>query len=149
VRNRILYIVGAVVALATVFGVSFLTLKFFGPEPGPAAGAVGVPVAQVEITAENTVELTEFVTNLAEERRYIKVTMELVLSNDKLKPSVESNVPRIRDAVVQVLNAKQSVEVTGSEGANKLKVDIKEAVNKLLGGTPVHEVLITDIVVQF
>jgi flagellar protein FliL len=149
VRNRILYIVGAVVALATVFGVSYLTLHFFGPDSA-AVGAVGAPgAAHVEITEANTVKLTEFVTNLSEERRYIKVTMELVLSSDKQKATVESSVPRIRDAVVQVLNAKSSGEVTGSEGANKLKTDIKETINTLLGGAPVHEVLITDIVVQF
>lgn len=147
-RNRILYVVGAVLALVVVIGVSYATAKLFGGG-GSAVGAIGAPVAHVEITAENTVKLTEFVTNLAEQRQYIKVTMELVLSTDKQKEHVEKNLPRVRDAVVQVLNAKSSMEVTGSEGANKLKADVKETINKLLGGAPVHEVLITDIVVQF
>lgn len=147
-KNMVLYIVGGILALAVVVGVSFATAKIFGGE-GTTAAAVGAQNVTVAITQKNTVKLTEFVTNLADERRYIKVTMELVLASDKHQEMVTLNVPRIRDAVVQVLNAKKSMEVTGSEGANKLKVDVKEAINKLLGGTPVHEVLITDIVVQF
>lgn len=146
-KTRIMYLVGGLLALATVVGVSFLTVKLVG---GPVATttAADTPAAHVEITEENTVVLSEFVTNLADDRRYIKVSMTLVLTSDKLKVSVEENVPRIRDTVLQVLHAKKSVEVTGPTGANTLKTDVKEAINKLLGANPVHEVLVTDFAVQ-
>ncbi|HWI62405.1 MAG TPA: flagellar basal body-associated FliL family protein [Symbiobacteriaceae bacterium] len=147
-KTRILYIVGGLLALVAVVGISFLTAKLVGGSQGTYAAAGGAPAPHVKISEKNTVKLAEFVTNLADDRRYVKVTMELVLSSDKLKVDVDENVPRVRDTILQLLNAKKSMEVTGSEGANKLKADVKEAINKLLGGAPVHEVLITDIVVQ-
>ena len=150
-RNRINYIVGGILALAVVIGVSFLTSWLVGGRgtPTAAAGNPAVAPAPAEITSKNTIELKEFVTNLIDQRQYVKVTMQLVLTREKDKAAVEQAVPRIRDAVVQVLNTKKSMEVTGSEGANKLKADVLKVVNDLLGANTVHEVLITDIVVQF
>ncbi|HWI51246.1 MAG TPA: flagellar basal body-associated FliL family protein [Symbiobacteriaceae bacterium] len=147
-RTIIMYVVGGIVALAVVVGVSVLTVKLVGGGEA-SVGAVGAPAAHVEITEKNTVKLTEFVTNLADQRQYIKVTMQLVLTKDKDLERVNAAVPRIRDQIVQVLNTKKSLEVTGSEGANKLKADVLKLLNEQLGANTIHEVLITDIVVQY
>lgn len=147
-RKIIMYVVGGIVALAVVVGVSVLTVKLVGGGEA-TVGAVGAPAAHVEITEKNTVKLTEFVTNLADQRQYIKVTMQLVLTKDKDLERVNAAVPRIRDQIVQVLNTKKSLEVTGSEGANKLKADVLKLLNEQLGANTIHEVLITDIVVQY
>jgi len=150
VKSRIIYIVGGVLALAVVIGVSVLTSYLVGGR-GATANAVNNAVpAHAEITSENTIMLNEFVTNLADQRQYVKVTMHLVLTRAKDKEQVEKAVPRIRDAVVQLLNTKKSMEVTGSAEANKqLKADVLKTLNDLLGANTVREVLITDIVVQF
>jgi len=143
-----MYVVGGIVALAVVVGVSVLTVKLVGGGEA-SVGAVGAPAAHVEITEANTVALSEFVTNLADQRQYIKVTMQLVLAKEKDQERVNAAVPRIRDTVVQVLNTKKSMEVTGSDGANKLKADVLKVLNEQLGANTIHEVLITDIVVQY
>lgn len=150
-KKTILYIVGGVVALVVVVGASlggaYLMIKKLQPAaPAPAAAAA----VTTDLSGATVLKLDEFVTNLADTNpRYIKVTMQLVISGATEQTRLQKNMPRVRDTVVQLLNTKKSMEVTGNEGANKLKSDVKDVVNKALGGNPVTEVLITDIVVQF
>lgn len=153
-RNMILYAVIAVLGIAMVGGVAFgaakMAISNAGPVQNQAAAVAPGAGPKVEITKENTLALKPFTTNLGDPGRaaYINVTFELVVRSAKEKPTVEHQVPAIRDAIVGILNSKRSVEVTGAEGANKLKTDIMTKVNELVGGTYISQVLITDIVVQ-
>ncbi|HLN63154.1 MAG TPA: flagellar basal body-associated FliL family protein [Symbiobacteriaceae bacterium] len=151
-KNLIIYIVAGVLGIALVGGVAFAAAKLAIGTSGATAqhvtAADGSP--KVEITKENTLALKPFTTNLGDQGRnsYINVTFELVLTDDKAKEKVDPQVPAIRDAVVGILHSKKSMEVTGAEGANKLKAEVMDRVNEVIGGKLVQQVLITDIVVQ-
>lgn len=149
-KNIILYVVAGVVALVVVIGAGAATAWYVAGLRDHGTATAAAAAAPADLAGSQVIELKEFVTNLADtpNPRYIKVTMQLV-TTEKEKAKIEANVPRIRNAVIQLLNSKKSLEVTGNEGANKLQSDVKDVVNKALGGNPVAEVLITDIVVQF
>lgn len=151
-KNILIYIVAGVLGIALVGGVAFAAAKLAigtaGPVVQQAVVAGGGP--KVEVTKENTLALKPFTTNLGDEGRnsYINVTFELVLVDAKAKEKVDPQVPAVRDAVVGILHSKKSMEVTGAEGANKLKAEVMSRVNEVIGGAYVQQVLITDIVVQ-
>jgi flagellar protein FliL len=166
-RNVVMYIVVGVIALAVVVGAGGLTAYLVSDQrakaaaeaatakaaaSGGAGGEKTAPgVSPLKVTPETTVELKPFTTNLADSGRtsYINVTFQLILTSNKEKKKIEEKLPLVRDTVLRVLNGKQSMEVTGKDGANKLKSDLLTEINAALGSTVVDAVLISDIVVQF
>jgi flagellar protein FliL len=153
VKNVVIYIVGGLLGVALVGGVAFGAAKFaIGNVEGGAQQVAVVDGAapKVAVTAENTLALKPFTTNLADANRnsYINVTFELVLQSTDHMETVKAQTPVIRDAIVGILHSKTSMEVTGTEAANTLKTDVQTKVNEALGGPFVSQVLVTDIVVQ-
>lgn len=158
-RNLVLYVVvavaGVLVVAGVAFGATYLTVRNMAPAATAAAEGVAeageAAAAPISVTKENTVPLKPFTTNLADTERssYINVTFELVLAEKNGKKELDEKLPLVRDAILRILNSKKSMEVTGGEGANKLKGDILKEVNTMLGGPVVQHVLITDIMVQY
>jgi flagellar FliL protein len=165
VKKIVMYVVVGVIALAVVVGAGGLTAYLVSDQRAKAAAEAAVKATPAgtakaeseaktlspeKVTPDTTVELKPFTTNLADTDRtsYINVTFQLVLANSKDKKKIEEKLPLVRDTVLQVLNKKQSMEVTGADAANKLKNDVLEGINAVLGGHVVEAVLISDKVVQ-
>lgn len=135
---------GLLVIVAAGGGAAYLVLRNIAPTH--AAETAGHQ--EIDLAKAATVNL-KFTTNLADERRYINVSFDLVIRDVKDKQQVEKNLPLIRDAIVESLNTKRAAEVTGENGREKLKQEVQEKANRVLGGTYIQKVLITDFVVQF
>lgn len=104
---------------------------------------------------EHAMELDEFVVNLADGSHYAKVTIALGLE----KPLGEGgghggggNDPKllapIRDTVITVISSKSMSQLVSTEGKEKLKEDLKEKLNKLLGDEVVKQVYFTSLTLQ-
>jgi flagellar FliL protein len=147
------YIAAGAAALLMVVGISggaaYLVMK--SVQPAKAEAATASPATLNLAQGGKVITLKPFVTNLADadRPRYINVTFELVALSDKEAQTLQQNLPVLRDSIVAILNTKKSMEVTGEAGANKLKSDIQEKLNGLLGGRYVQRVLMTDFTVQF
>lgn len=151
-----MYIAAGAAALLLVVGISggaaYLVMRTI--EPGTALAATrgtAAPAAINLAAGGKVIALKPFMTNLADSDRprYINVTFEMVAKSDKDAQILQQNLPVLRDSIVSILNTKKSLEVTGDAGANKLKSDIQEQLNGLLGGTYIQRVLMTDFTVQF
>lgn len=156
--NKIALYVGLGVAgLAVVVGASMLATYLVVSRVQPAASSApyqgGSVPAAVDLAdgKSKIVVVGQFTTNLADQDRprYISVTFQIVVRDEAVAKQLEANLPVVRDSVLGILNKKKSQEVTGETGANSLKNDVQEAINKLMGGPYVQKVLMTDFVVQY
>jgi flagellar FliL protein len=81
------------------------------------------------------VVLEPFSVNLAQgdgPRRYLRLNAVLKFSHDALKDEVEARKPQIRDAVINILNAKRPEDLLKREGKLFLKDEIKSSINSFL-----------------
>ncbi|MFN0313499.1 MAG: flagellar basal body-associated FliL family protein [Burkholderiales bacterium] len=75
-----------------------------------------------------------FVVNLAgDTQRYLQVGMDLKLSKEDYTEKIKQHMPEIRNAVVLLLSSKQADELVTLDGKNRLRTEIRLAVNEPLG----------------
>lgn len=148
-KNWVLYVVAGLAALVVVTGVGGLTAYLVISKMAPVAGEAR-PAATAEAGTAVIVSLKPFTTNLGDtdRPRYISVTFELGAADEKDAERLNAQLPEIRDQILQILNSKRSMEVTGDSGSNKLKNEVQERLNARLGPV-VKNVWISDLVVQF
>ncbi len=92
--------------------------------------------------------LETFIVNLQVKGSFLKTTMQLQLAQPELPPTVESDVPRIRDSIIRVLSSKSSSDILSTAGKEKLREEIRTAVNETLGAEDVTHVYFTEFIVQ-
>lgn len=90
----------------------------------------------------------EFLTNLKDTGRFIKVSIDLEVSDKKNLKPLEERTSEVRDAIISVLRNKTAEEIEGSEGQNKLKQEIIDSLNKMFGQKVIVNVYFNDFVVQ-
>jgi flagellar FliL protein len=96
--------------------------------------------------------LDEFLVNLADPSgdHFLKVTVSLELNkaSGKTPDALKDQVPIVRDAVLMSLSTKSRDDVSSLSGREKLKVEIKKAVNTALGENDIQDVYFTNFVTQ-
>ena len=139
----ILFLVIIIVAGGTYYVVTKFVIKSGPATPTP------------EIKLGPTIDLEAFVVNLrdVDRKRYLKVTMELELENNKkiskkLKKEVEAKLPALRDAIITLLSNKKSADITTTEGKYKLKKDILSILNSKLVTGKVVNIYFTEFVIS-
>ena len=97
-----------------------------------------------------TIPLETFIVNLAEKggNRYLRVTMELELSDEALKAEIERRLPQVRDALLMILPSKQIEEISTVEGKAALREQIIERLNEFLKAGQVTNIYFTEFVIQ-
>lgn len=149
-KNWVLYVVAGIAALVVVTGVGGLTAYLVISKMAPTAAETR-PATAADGSAAFAVALKPFTTNLGDtdRPRYISVTFELGAKSEKDLEEINAHIPAIRDQILQILNSKKSMEVTGESGTNKLKNEVQERLNDALGGSLIQKVWVSDLVVQF
>ena len=91
-----------------------------------------------------------FLVNLAdtETSRYLKVKIEVESQEAKANEEYEKRLPQLRDAVLTILSSKTYPEILDSEGKKKLKEQILQKVNRLLGTFQIKMIYFNEFVVQ-
>jgi len=141
-KTIIFLAIGVLLGAAVAFGVSKV---IFGKSPGEKKEEKKLP--------EHTIELDEFVVNLADGSHYAKVSIALGLEKPiegggeggKLNAKI---LAPIRDTVITVLSSKSMSQLVNSEGKTKLKAELKEKLNELLGKEVIKEVYFTSLTLQ-
>jgi flagellar FliL protein len=75
-----------------------------------------------------------FIVNLADPggNRYLKVSMQVELSDEKLAEELEKRKPQVRDIILTVLSSKTYAEISTAQGKLALKQEIIRRVNLIL-----------------
>lgn len=151
------WIVLAVVILALAGGGYFAYVKFFAApkdkteeQAKPKEGGEAPPAPGEMKGYKDLVTLPTFVVNLADPlgRRYLKLTMDVEVSDEKAVAELKANESKIRDAVILLLSSKSFQELSTIESKIMLKKQLVERLNQVLGGPKVLRVFFTEMVVQ-
>lgn len=94
--------------------------------------------------------LDPFVVNLSDlsGSRFLKVSLQLELTNPLLLEKAKTKIPQIRDAVITLLTNKTSENLISPEGKLQLKDEVNIRTNQILGENSVKNVYLTDFVMQ-
>jgi flagellar FliL protein len=126
-KGRLVIVIGVVIALAAGGAAAWFLL---------GAGKKGEP-AEVKVAAVKPptfFTLDPFVVNLAGEvQHYLQVGIDLKIADEHVKDQIKAHLPEIRNGVLLLLSSKQVDELSTLEGKNRLRAEIREAVNQPLG----------------
>lgn len=79
--------------------------------------------------------LEPFVVNLSSEAadRYLQVGIDVKVSAPDIADKIKTHLPEIRNGILLILSSKKVEELNTVEGKNRIRVEIRDAVNKPLG----------------
>jgi flagellar FliL protein len=79
--------------------------------------------------------LDPFTVNLTSENadRYLQVGIDLKLSDPAVADRIKQHLPEVRNAILLLLTSKQVGDLATLEGKNRLREEIRDAVNRPIG----------------
>ncbi len=94
--------------------------------------------------------LDPFIVNLMEPmgKRYLKVRVELELTDAELSAEVDKRLPQFRDGILTLLSSKSFKEVNDLSGKYQLRAEILGMLNGYLKTGKVKNVYFTEFIVQ-
>ena len=111
-------------------------------------GAEGEGEGGGETAGPAFLPLETFIVNLQVKGSFLKTSIQLEFTEPVLPKTIESEVPKIRDAVIRVLSAKGSAEILTAEGKERLREELRDAINQTLGAEDVSKVYFTEFIIQ-
>jgi len=94
------------------------------------------------------IALDAFVLNLAEQGRFLKVTLQLELSDAANQALVTEKTPQLRDAIITLMSSKSAEAVSSPEGKMQLKDELLVRSNQAIGKDIVKNLYFTEFVMQ-
>ncbi len=157
-KKRTLVWIIAGVAFLVAAGVGGLLLRDYLRPPQVVAsddtgGAAGKDKEGIGSKVKSTMNLDPFIVNLADTdaTRFVKLTLRLGLDESGLGEELDRNpvvVAAARDKIISILTTKTSDQILTPEGKDKLRAEVRDAVNPVLPRGKIVEVFIMDFVVQ-
>jgi flagellar protein FliL len=91
-----------------------------------------------------------FIINIAETNgeRYLKIVMQLEVSDPDVVKELDQLKPRLRDSILDLLTPKTYKELMDLSGKQRLREEIAGRINNILQRGKVTKVYFTDFVVQ-
>lgn len=122
--------------------------KFLGGEKQAHASKVEKKDAPLDVGP--TRSLDTFLVNLADPngKRYLKVKMDLELSEDKMILELDKRLPQLRDTILTTLCSKTYEEIGTLEGKMQLRMEIMARLNQHLKTGKVKNLYFTEFIVQ-
>jgi len=155
--NMVLIIIIALLILLLVGGglVAFLLLGSDDPAPTSTA-TQGTTSSQPTARSTNMLSIgpiypmDQFIVNLLSDSgsRYLKVTLDIELDNNKLAVEMDTKRSLVRDIIIRTLSAKTYEEISTLKGKERLKDEIVSKLNEVLADGRVRNIFFTDFVVQ-
>jgi len=94
--------------------------------------------------------LGTLIVNLADEggKRYLRVAIEMELSDQIVKEQVEMRLPQIRDTILMILPTKTYKDINSTEGKQAVRTQIISEINKYISKGSITNLYFTEFVVQ-
>lgn len=141
-------IITITVCLLIFFAAVFSATIFFIYKIMPAKEAI------TKVTAGNEVKYLlplgeEILINLADtsKQRYLRLNFTIVLDSEETQEEVQKRKAQVRDIVISICRTKNSEELRGKEGNDKLRNEIVTAINDILPKGKVIDIFFTDFIV--
>ena len=133
----------------TLFGLIFLLFVpvVFAQEPAAAAAQPKVVYHGFDPDI-----VTNYVSDSQKSLGYVRVTMELMIKDEKFLPMIEHHEPLILDAIVGVFGKELDTTIKSLQGREEIRMKILQKVNELLkketGAELIQDVLFTKYLYQ-
>jgi len=153
-KKKLFIIIGVVVLLVLIGGgvAGWFFLKPEPPPPEELDPGLQVPVPDLSQTTEigPMVNIDEFVVNIisGDTPHYVKASLTVELSGEKVQPEVEQRMPQVRDAVLLLIGNKTYEELQDLQGKRQLKAELTSKINSFLQTGKVRAIYFTNFVVQ-
>ena len=95
-----------------------------------------------------TSPIGQFLVNLSDGRRFVKVNIVLEVSNEDAVKEIKKRTPQVRDSIISILRSKDYKEITSEQGTRILRTKIMNEINKHLLEGKVTNVFFTEFVIQ-
>lgn len=94
--------------------------------------------------------LEPFIVNIydGQDLRYLKLKVEMELSDPEAKTELTARQAQIRDGILSILTTKTMQDLQFQQGKNQLKQEIMAAVTRMVTPGKVKQVYFTDFVIQ-
>ena len=139
-----LFLVIGIIVLALAGGIGTYILL--------AGGKGGAPEAKKEDEKKEMksalIALDSFVLNLAEQGRFLKVTMQFELADAASQPLVTDKMPQMRDAIITLMGSKSVESFSSAEGKLQLKDELILRANQAVGKEVFKNLYFTEFVMQ-
>lgn len=144
------WIIIGVVALLVLGGGGAGAWFFLMSGDAKAEKAKPTEKEQVAALAGPIISLEPFIVNLADPKgkRYLKVKLEMELTNKVTEKELRKRMPQVRDQIILSLSSKSYQQVKGVPGKNVLRDELTARTNSILKLGKVKKVYFTDFVVQ-
>lgn len=131
----------------------FVAFKTATAQPAAAAPAEAKPPPQAPITNEvvgPVIALDPFVVNLDEpgQSRYLKLTLQFELIAAEDEALITKNKQLLRDTMLSYLSGLHHADTLGAKAKDKLRADLMEKIEKIVGPNHVRRMFFQEFVVQ-
>jgi flagellar FliL protein len=112
--------------------------------------ALAAPDAQKKIEIGPIRSLDTFIVNLADPlgKRYLKVKMDLELTDDKVLPEIEKRLPQLKDTILTTLSSKNYDDISSFDGKMQLRAEMMAMLNQFLKTGRITSIYFTEFIVQ-
>ncbi len=115
-----------------------------------ASSEMGTGNGKNSETVINLVKIPTVTVNLADKDpiRYLKLGMDVELTTGESAQTLESQIPKVRDAVIIILSGKTYADLATTAGKLTIKNEISSRINQIIGAPRVVQIYFTDFVIQ-
>ena len=92
--------------------------------------------------------LGEFVTNLADAGRYVRLEVELEMTGRDCLPELEAKKALVKDGVLGILRSTGYGDLEGGMGMDRLRERVREKINSVIRTGQVKEVYFSSFIAQ-
>ncbi len=142
--NKSLFIVIGIIVVALAGGVGAYALVF----SGKGSGAADAKHEEKKDVKTALVALDSFVLNLAEQGRFLKVTMQFELADAANQQMVTDRMPQLRDAIITLVSSKTAESLASPEGKLQIKDELLLRANQAIGKDIFKNLYFTEFVMQ-
>ncbi|MCM2324362.1 MAG: flagellar basal body-associated FliL family protein [Oligoflexia bacterium] len=119
-------------------------------EKGAEGGKEGAPKKAAEFGKMVTLE--QFTVNLSTPGsvtpKFVRVNISLEVPNDDSETEVNTKMPQVRNAIIDLFNSKRTSDLASPDGRDYLKEEIRNALNGFLVNGKVKGVYFTNFAVS-
>ena len=143
--NKGLFIVIGIIVVALAGGIAAYTL-LFSSKGGESSAETKHELKKD--TKTSLIALESFVLNLAEQGRFLKVTMQFEIADQANLPSVTERTPQLRDAIITLMSSKSAEALSSPEGKLQIKDELLLRANQAVGKDVFKNLYFTEFVMQ-
>jgi flagellar FliL protein len=147
--NKSLFLIIGIIVLALAGGVIAYMLLAGGKADTKGEAKTEAKKHEEKKDAKSTLmPLDAFVLNLAEQGRFLKVTMQFELVDAPSELLVKEKTPQLRDAIITLMSSKSAESVSSPEGKLQLKDELLLRANQAVGKDVIKNLFFTEFVMQ-